>query len=49
MTEFLNVYDYKDYEEYVSEQTKANKRKLHWEFPGNDHVQWIKTVKLNAN
>ena len=49
MNEFLNVYEYKDYEEYVSEQTKANKRKLHWEFPGNDHVQWIKTVKLNAN
>ena len=49
MNELLNVYQYDDYDEYVFEQTKANKRKLHWPFAGKDQVQWIKTVKLHAN
>ena len=49
MSELLNVYQYSGYEEYVNEQTKANKRKLHWPFAGQDQVEWIKSVKLNAN
>jgi len=44
----LNVYKYKNYNEYVSEQTKANKKKIHWEFNSKHHIEWIKTVKLNA-
>lgn len=44
----LNTYNYESYEEYVQQQTEANKKKLHWEFPKRDHVQWIKTYKLSA-
>ena len=44
----MRVYDYKDYDEYVSEQTKANIEKLGWQFKKEDHVQWIKQKKLGA-
>lgn len=45
----LKVHEYKDYDDYVDAQTAANKRKLGWQFKKEDHVQWIKQKKLEAN
>ena len=45
----LRVYNYDSYEKYVEDQTAANKKKIHWEFKKENHVQWIKSKKLGAS
>lgn len=45
----MKIYQYKNYEEYVAEQTKANKRKLHWVYVREHTIQHIHKDKPLAS
>lgn len=44
----MKVYQYKSYDEYVTSQMLANKRKISWKFKGRDRIKWIKNYKKEA-
>lgn len=44
----MKVYDYKSYDEYLTNQMAANKRKLGWTFKGRNRINWIKNYKKEA-
>jgi len=45
----MKVYDYKNYDEYVSEQTRANKEKISWRYVHPSIIKRISEHKGNAN
>ena len=45
----MRVYDYKDYDEYVSEQTRANKNKIKWRYAHQGIINQISKHKGSAN
>jgi len=44
----MKVYKYKSYDDYVTNQMLANKRKISWKFKGRDRIKWIKNYKKEA-
>ena len=45
----MRVYDYKNYDEYVNEQTRANKNKIKWRYANPSIIQKISQHKGSAN
>lgn len=45
----MKVYDYKNYDEYVSEQTRANKEKISWRYVQQGIINQISKHKGKAN
>jgi len=45
----VKIYKYKNYDEYVAEQTKANKRKIHWVYVREHTIKHIHSTQPIAS